>query len=41
MEADSRPRILLPNASEKIFLPPDGLLIELDPQVRLLTKFWC
>jgi hypothetical protein len=40
-EADSRPRILLPNASEETFLPPDGFLTELDPQVRLLTKFWC
>jgi hypothetical protein len=39
MEADSRPRIFLPNASEETFLPPDGFLTELDPQVKLLTKF--
>jgi hypothetical protein len=40
-EANSRPRIFLPNVSEETFLPPDGILTELDPQVRLLTKFWC
>jgi hypothetical protein len=26
---------------KKTFLPPDGLFTVLDPQVRLLTKFWC
>jgi hypothetical protein len=26
---------------KKTFLLPDGLFTALDPQVRLLTKFWC
>jgi hypothetical protein len=39
--SNSRPRIFLSNASEETFLPPDGFLTELDPQVKLLTKFWC
>jgi hypothetical protein len=36
-EANCRPQTLLPNSSEETFLLPDGFLIELDPQVRLLT----
>jgi hypothetical protein len=37
METNCRQWTLLPNSSEETFLPPDGFLTELDPQVRLLT----